>query len=195
MCSCSPCPNRVFGFRWPVCFRLFYSVHPISGVGVKTKLHRLLTNRFDFVLVSQTCVLVSSDQFVSPEGSPPRRIFRDGNYEHYWCGVGTGTGYLIAGDGFRRRPSFCLSTTHTRTIRRRPPVCRPCSRACARSIQLGADPNSQSDVGRTPMWRAAYNGHLEMVQLLLQAWGGAACAVLPRAGPVGDAVHSVGQPV
>ena len=30
-------------------------------------------------------------------------------------------------------------------------------------LQIGADPNSTSDTGRSPLWRAAFNGHLEVL--------------------------------
>ena len=29
-------------------------------------------------------------------------------------------------------------------------------------LQIGADPNSTSDTGRSPLWRAAFNGHVEV---------------------------------
>lgn len=36
-------------------------------------------------------------------------------------------------------------------------------------LENGADPNSQSDTGRSPLWRAAFNGHIEVVKILLEA--------------------------
>jgi ankyrin repeat protein len=35
-------------------------------------------------------------------------------------------------------------------------------------LEIGADPNSQSDTGRSPLWRAAFNGHVE-VSVRMQA--------------------------
>jgi hypothetical protein len=36
----------------------------------------------------------------------------------------------------------------------------------------GADPNAPNEVGRTALWRASFNGHANVIQLLLEAGGG-----------------------
>jgi hypothetical protein len=36
-------------------------------------------------------------------------------------------------------------------------------------IRLGADPNSLSDTGRSALWRASFNGHMDCASLLLNA--------------------------
>ena len=35
----------------------------------------------------------------------------------------------------------------------------------------GADPNAQNDQGRSPLFRASYNGHIDTVRLLLSVGG------------------------
>lgn len=42
-------------------------------------------------------------------------------------------------------------------------------------IGLGADPNSENDTSRTPVWRASFNGHAECVKILLEAGGDPDC--------------------
>lgn len=42
-------------------------------------------------------------------------------------------------------------------------------------LSLGADPNSMNDTGRTPLWRASFNGHIEAVKLLLESGGDPDC--------------------
>lgn len=38
-------------------------------------------------------------------------------------------------------------------------------------LSLGANPNTMNDTGRTPLWRAAFNGHFEAATILLEAGG------------------------
>jgi ankyrin repeat protein len=35
-------------------------------------------------------------------------------------------------------------------------------------LREGANPNATSDTGRSPLWRAAFNGHTEVVRVLLE---------------------------
>lgn len=42
-------------------------------------------------------------------------------------------------------------------------------------ISLGVDPNSMNDTGRTPLWRASFNGHVDAVKLLLESGGDPDC--------------------
>ena len=36
-------------------------------------------------------------------------------------------------------------------------------------LDQGADPNTRSDTGRSPLWRASFSGQVETVKLLLEA--------------------------
>ena len=38
-------------------------------------------------------------------------------------------------------------------------------------IDLGADPNARNEMGRSPLFRASFNGHLTTVKLLLSVGG------------------------